>query len=248
LKDKYIGDKPVYSVTSVRAGTPVAVTFGEYRPEKVGTWEVGYKGLLGKKLFVDAYYYSSIYTDFINGVVVTTSNTEAGRNGLNTYSISSNNPVDVKTAGWGLGFDYSLPGGFNLGLNGARNEITNQKDLSTDNQQTGYSTPLYRVNASVSNRNIAGSGFGFNVTWRYQEAFDGPSGIASTIISATRQGYVPQFNTLDMQISKKLPAIKTILKVGGSNIMGNSYVTGYGNPSVGSMFYVGLTFDELLNK
>jgi iron complex outermembrane recepter protein len=248
LKDKYIGDKPVYSVTSVRAGTPVAVTFGEYRPEKVGTWEVGYKGLLGKKLFVDAYYYSSIYTDFINGVVVTTSNTEAGRNGLNTYSISSNNPVDVKTAGWGLGFDYSLPGGFNLGLNGARNEITNQKDLSTDNQQTGYSTPLYRVNASVSNRNIAGSGFGFNVTWRYQEAFDGPSGIASTIISATRQGYVPQFNTLDMQISKKLPAIKTILKVGGSNIMGNSYVTGYGNPSVGSMFYVGITFDELLNK
>ena len=248
LKDKYIGDNPIYSVQSVRAGSPVAVTLGEFKPEKVGTWEVGYKGLLGSKLFVDAYYYSSIYTDFINGVVVTTSKTEAGRNGLNTYSISANNAVDVKTAGWGLGFDYSLPGGFALGLNGARNEITNQTSLPADNQQTGYSTPLYRVNASLSNRNIAKSGFGFNVTWRYQEAFDGPSGIASTIIAATRQGYVPQFNTLDMQISKRIPSIKTILKVGGSNILGNSYYTGYGNPAIGSMFYVGITFDELLNK
>jgi iron complex outermembrane recepter protein len=248
LRDRYLKGQQAYSLVSVASGNAQAVNFAEYKPEKVGTWEVGYKGLLGKKLFVDAYYYRSIYTDFINGQVVTTASKAADINALNVYSISTNNPTDVKTAGWGLGFDYSLPGGFNLGLNGARNEITNQKDLPADQQQTGYSTPLYRVNASVSNRNIAGSGFGFNVTWRYQEAFDGPSGIASTLVSAQRLGYVPQFNTLDMQISKKLASIKSILKVGGSNIMGNSYVTGYGNPSVGSMFYVGLTFDELLNK
>jgi iron complex outermembrane recepter protein len=248
LRDRYLKGQQAYSLVSVASGNAQAVTFAEFKPEKVGTWEVGYKGLLGKKLFVDAYYYSSIYTDFINGQVVTTAAKAADINALNVYSISTNNPTDVKTAGWGLGFDYSLPGGFALGLNGARNEITNQKDLPADQQQTGYSTPLYRVNASVSNRNIAGSGFGFNVTWRYQEAFDGPSGIASTLVSAQKLGYVPQFNTLDMQVSKRIPSIKTILKVGGSNIMGNSYVTGYGNPSVGSMFYVGITFDELLNK
>jgi iron complex outermembrane recepter protein len=248
LRDRYLKGQQAYSLVSVSSGNAQAVNFAEYKPEKVGTWEIGYKGLLGKKLFVDAYYYSSIYTDFINGQVVTTASKPADINALNIFSISTNNPIDVKTAGWGLGFDYSLPGGFALGLNGARNEITNQKDLPADQQQTGYSTPLYRVNASVSNRNIAGSGFGFNVTWRYQEAFDGPSGIASTLVSAQRLAYVPQFNTLDMQISKKLSAIKSVLKVGGSNIMGNSYVTGFGNPSVGSMFYVGITFDELLNK
>jgi iron complex outermembrane recepter protein len=249
LRDRYLKGQQAYSLVSVASGgTPSAVNFAEYKPEKVGTWEIGYKGLLGKKLFVDAYYYGSVYTDFINGQVVTTASKPADINALNIFSISTNNPIDVKTAGWGLGFDYSLPGGFALGLNGARNEITNQKDLPADQQQTGYSTPLYRVNASVSNRNIAGSGFGFNIAWRYQEAFDGPSGIASTLVSAQRLGYVPQFNTLDMQISKKLASIKSILKVGGSNIMGNSYVTGFGNPSVGSMFYVGITFDELLNK
>jgi iron complex outermembrane recepter protein len=248
LRDKYIGTETVYSLESVRAGKPTAVTFGEYKPEKVGTWEVGYKGVLGTKLFVDAYYYLSTYTDFINGIVVTKSNTLAGQNGLNTFSVSTNTVGDVKTAGWGLGFDYSLPAGFNLGLNGARNEVTNQKDLPAESQQTGFSTPVYRVNASLNNRNIAGTGFGFGITWRYQEAFDGPSGIASNAISISRQGYVPQFNTLDIQVSKKISSIKSILKVGGNNVMGNAYYTGYGNPTIGSTFYIGLTFDELLNK
>lgn len=253
LRDRYLQGKPAYALTSVIASATTgvaasAVTFAEFKPEKVYTWEIGYKGLLAKKLYVDAYYYQSTYTDFINGQTVTTAARPQDINALNIYSISGNQTVDVKTAGWGLGFDYTLPGGFLLGLNGARNEVTNQTDLPKDNQQTGYSTPLYRVNASLNNRNIAGTGFGFGITWRYQEAFDGPSGIASSLIAQSRQAYVPQFNTLDIQVSKKISSIKSILKVGGNNVMGNAYYTGYGNPTIGSIFYVGLTFDELLNK
>lgn len=250
LRDKYLQGKPAYSVTDIATGkaNPTAVNFAEFKPEKVYTWEVGYKGLLGKKLFVDAYYYQSTYQDFINGVSVTTASKPAEINALNVFSISTNTPVDVKTAGWGLGFDYSLPGGFTLGLNGARNEITNQKELPAENQQVGFSTPLYRVNANVGNRNIAGTGFGFSAAWRYQEAHDGPTGIASTLVAQQRLAYVPQFNTLDFQVSKKIASIKSIIKVGGNNILGNPYYTGFGNPIVGSTFYVGITFDELLNK
>ena len=250
LRDKYLQGKPAYSVTDIATGkaNPTAINFAEFKPEKVYTWEVGYKGLLGKKLFVDAYYYQSTYQDFINGVSVTTASRPAEINALNVFSISTNTPVDVKTAGWGLGFDYSLPSGFTLGLNGARNEITNQKELPAENQQVGFSTPLYRVNANVGNRNIAGTGFGFSVAWRYQEAHDGPTGIASTLVSQQRLAYVPQFNTLDFQVSKKIASIKSIIKVGGNNVLGNAYYTGFGNPTVGSTFYVGITFDELLNK
>ena len=250
LRDKYLAGKPAYNVVDIASGKTdaKAISFAEYKPEKVGTFEVGYKGLLGKKLLVDAYYYSSIYTDFINGVSVTTAAKAADINPLNVFSISTNTAVDVKTAGWGLGFDYSLPGGYTLGLNGARNEITNQKELPAENQQVSFSTPLYRVNANVGNRNIAGTGFGFAVAWRYQEAHDGPTGIASTLVSAQRLAYVPQFNTLDIQVSKKIASIKSIIKVGGNNVMGNAYYTGFGNPTVGSTFYVGITFDELLNK
>ena len=250
LRDKYLQGKPAYSVSDIATGkaNPTAVAFAEFKPEKVYTWEIGYKGLLGKKLFVDAYYYQSTYQDFINGVSVTTASKPQEINALNVFSISTNTPVDVKTAGWGLGFDYSLPGGFTLGMNGARNEITNQKELPAENQQVGFSTPLYRVNANVGNRNIAGTGFGFSVAWRYQEAFDGPTGIASTLVSQQRLAYVPQFNTLDFQVSKKIASIKSIIKIGGNNVLGNPYYTGFGNPTVGSTFYVGITFDELLNK
>ena len=250
LRDKYLQGKPAYSVTDIATGkaNPTAINFAEFKPEKVYTWEIGYKGLLGKKLFVDAYYYQSTYQDFINGVSVTTASKPSEINALNVFSISTNTPVDVKTAGWGLGFDYSLPSGFTLGLNGARNEITNQKELPAENQQVGFSTPLYRVNANVGNRNIAGTGFGFSVAWRYQEAHDGPTGIASTLVSQQRLAYVPQFNTLDFQVSKKIASIKSIIKVGGNNVLGNAYYTGFGNPTVGSTFYVGITFDELLNK
>jgi iron complex outermembrane recepter protein len=253
LRERYLKGQPAYALTSVitSATTGVAaapVTFNEYKPEKVYTWELGYKGLLADKLYADVYYYQSTYTDFISGQTVTTAARPQDILPTNIYSISGNNTTDVKTAGWGIGFDYSLPGGFNLGLNGARNEVTNQKDLPADFKQTGYSTPLYRVNASLNNRNIAGTGFGFGINWRYQEAFDGPSGIASTLVTQTLQGYVPQFNTLDIQVSKKIASLKSILKVGGNNVMGNAYYTGYGNPTIGSTFYIGITFDELLNK
>ena len=104
------------------------------------------------------------------------------------------------------------------------------------------------LETNVGNRNIVGTGFGFSVAWRYQEAFDGPTGIASTLVSQQRLAYVPQFNTLDFQVSKKIASIKSIIKIGGNNILGNAYYTGFGNPTVGSTFYVGITFDELLNK
>ena len=39
--------------------------FEDFQPEKIQTWEVGYKSLINDRLFIDAYYYFSNYTDFI---------------------------------------------------------------------------------------------------------------------------------------------------------------------------------------
>jgi iron complex outermembrane recepter protein len=114
--------------------------------------------------------------------------------------------------------------------------------------QVGFNTPPYRVNFSIGNRNVSGTGFGFNVAWRYQESFVWQSSFVSLPLGNAEGSFIPQFNTLDAQISKKITSIKSILKVGGTNIMGNNYFTGWGNPTIGSMFYIGLTFDELLNK
>jgi len=41
--------------------------------------------------------------------------------------------------------------------------------------------------------------------------------------------------------------MKSILKVGGSNIFNKRYVTSFGNPSLGSLYYISISFDEFLN-
>jgi iron complex outermembrane receptor protein len=45
----------------------------------------------------------------------------------------------------------------------------------------------------------------------------------------------------------KVPVIKSIIKLGGTNLFGKSYIQAYGSPNVGSTYYVSITFDQLLN-
>ncbi|MFD1816814.1 Outer membrane receptor proteins, mostly Fe transport [Pseudarcicella hirudinis] len=223
-----------------------------FKPEKVRTIELGYKGLLTPKLFLDAYYYHNTYKDFTYQEIVLQSTSGSPLGLLNTgtrqvYAFPATSEGETTSEGWGIGLDYRLDKGYNVGFNVSKNSLNGfDNNILNSGGRAEFNTPNYRLNASLGNRNIGGSGFGFNVTWRYQEGFVWQSGFTAAW-SATDTN-IPSFNTLDAQISKKLTGIKSILKIGGTNILGKSYTTSFGNPSVGSMFYVGLTFDELLNK
>jgi outer membrane receptor protein involved in Fe transport len=86
FRERYQFDtKPVYTLESVQnfgaallSGRPPAeavaqlqqYNFQEFEPEKVETYEVGYKSLVGNKLFVDAYYYFTNFTNYIGTVIV----------------------------------------------------------------------------------------------------------------------------------------------------------------------------------
>lgn len=88
------------------------------------------------------------------------------------------------------------------------------------------------------------------MTYRYQQAFYWQDLImpARARFSANnREVLVPAFGTLDAQVSYKITSLKSIVKIGGSNILKNEYRTGWGNPVIGSMYYISLTFDEFLN-
>jgi outer membrane receptor protein involved in Fe transport len=76
--------------------------------------------------------------------------------------------------------------------------------------------------------------------WRWQEGFRWESTFAV--------GNVPSYQTLDAQVSYRLPDIKTIVKLGGSNILNQKYIQNYGGPTIGAIYYLSLTFDELFNK
>jgi iron complex outermembrane recepter protein len=231
-----------------------------FRPERIASYEIGYKGVIGRRLFVDAYYYLSKYTNFIGGTVVIVPTAaagpglpiESGVSSANTriaYSRPANSNQDITVQGFAVSADYSLPNNYFVGGNMANNELTNFVP-SPEVQFSQFNTPRNRYNFRVGKRITSTNRYGFNVQLRHQDGFTWESGF----LQATTTG-VPLFqNTkvlpitnLDAQVSVKLPAIKSILKVGGTNLFGKPYVQAYGSAAVGSMYYVSLTFDELLN-
>ena len=58
---------------------------------------------------------------------------------------------------------------------------------------------------------------------------------------------MPEFGVFDAQVNYKISALKTIVKLGGTNLLGGDYRTNLGAPFVGKQYYISLTFDEFLN-
>jgi iron complex outermembrane receptor protein len=71
--------------------------------------------------------------------------------------------------------------------------------------------------------------------------------IGTPAVNVGQHSIIPAYSTFDAQISKKVDYLKSIIKVGGSNIGNKLYTSGWGNPSVGGTYYISITFDELLN-
>jgi hypothetical protein len=61
-----------------------------------------------------------------------------------------------------------------------------------------------------------------------------------------RPGAIDAYSLVDLQINKKLPQAKSMLKVGASNIFNNQVYQSYGSPSIGALYYVSVIFDGLL--
>lgn len=250
VQDRYKLSGNSYTLQSVLANQTdptkwVTYKSKEWKPEQVQTYEIGYKGMITPKMLVDFYAYQSNFTNFSAGqVVAQPSTTLAGT--LNYFSFPSNVDNEVVTSGWGLGIDYDLGKRWSLGTNVSYNAVKDAGGLS--NYQLGFNTPNYRTNVSLGNRNIGNSGWGFNATWRYQDQFVWQSSFVNQVVNQQQLSMIPAFSTLDMQVSKKVSEIKSIIKVGGTNLGGVAYTTGWGNPLVGSIYYVSITFDELLNK
>src|SRR5690606_11940012 len=112
---------------------------------------------------------------------------------------------------------------------------------------TFFNSPKYRFNVGLNNRDMYGSGWGFGVTYRHQTEMLWQGTIGTPAANIGRHTVIPAYSTVDAQISKKLPVMKSIVKLGGTNIGNKLYTTGWGNPSVGGMYYLSITFDEFLN-
>ncbi len=231
-----------------------------FRPEKVKSYEIGYKGLFANRLLVDGYAYFNEFENFIGGQVLiqdnnynpTTSIPSAlGLNLLsattrNVYSIPVNRKEVIKSWGWALGMDYKLARGYSLGGNVSYNTLSNLDELAETGFQPSFNTPEYRYVLNFANREIA-KNLGFALAYRWQGEFAWQSSFVNAPVSTQQLSVIPAYGAFDAQLSYKLKSMKSILKVGGSNLFSGGYTQAWGNPTVGTMYFVSLTFDEFLN-
>jgi iron complex outermembrane receptor protein len=233
------------------------------KPEQVKSLEVGYKGLLShNRLLIDFAYYYNIYNDFITQTAVrkasgpvypgaAMNSTEGAINAVNAPSLLTPITIpgqensfqtytnldnqEVRAHGAALGITYNLPGNFTLSGNYNFNKLLTIIGPSFLND---FNTPEHKTNISLGNRKI-GKNLGFNVTYRYQSQFRWESNFAI--------GDVPEIHNVDAQLSYKISQLKSVLKLGGSNIFNSRYYQNYGGPTIGAIYYLSITFDELLN-
>ena len=208
------------------------------KPEQLWSYEAGYKGVIATKLLVDLNYYFTSYSDFIgNQFVVSKAATAQHGQTLpagTLWAAYVNSPYKLKSQGVGLGLTYNLPRSF--ALTGNYNYATFSGTQSPD-FQANFNTPKNRFSVGIGNRKLT-KNLGFNINYRYQQSFLWQSSYGV--------GNIPAYGVVDAQLSYKVLPIKTVFKIGGTNIGGGDYRTNIGSPFIGQQYYVSLTFDEFL--
>lgn len=220
------------------------------RPEQISSFEIGYKSsLLENRLFVDAEAYFNQYKYFIGQLEVTTPNAGSVNNFNDTsvlnslynnsnatrYRVQVNSQSKVKNYGFAAGVSYNFYKTYAFSINGNYNKLARANP--NDPLIPGFNTPDFATNVSFGNRAIS-KNVGFNLVWHWQNSFYWQNLFGNGNISA--------YNTIDAQVTFHAPALHSSFKLGGTNILNTRYIQYIGGPSIGGLYYLTWTIDDLL--
>ncbi len=237
-----------FSAESVVNGTYQKSNVALVKPERVTAYEVGYRGLVEageQNVTVDLSVYYNSYEDFIanKNVVVpyygtvgdNTLSLAALQNGdFTAFQTYTNSAADISSYGATIGLNTRIFDGFNLGLNYTYAKFDFDQASDPD-FEAGFNTPEHKVKLQFGKRNLF-ENFGFNVNVRWQDEYLWES----TFLDAT----IEARTVVDAQINYRLPHLKSILKLGGANLMGQEYLSAPGVGAIGSQYYLSWTINN----
>lgn len=218
--------------------------FKPLKPESVQSFEIGYRGVITGKLMVDAYAYFSNYTDKLVSIFVVqapdgpqpiagsgdpTPYYGPGFTSANNYQTRVNAEGVIRTWGWAVGGEYVLAKHFTLSGNLSYNHMSK----APEGVFAQFNTPDYRAGFGLGNPDVY-KGFGFQVDYRYRDAFAYQGSFAI--------GPVPAVSTVDAAISYRLAAYKLSFKLGATNLLNHYYLNAFGNPMMGGLYYLSVGY------
>ena len=246
-----------YTIPSVQAfaasGNPADLQIadiGLVKPERVQAFEVGYRSVIKNDLSVDVSAYYNIYNDFLNQSRVISpyygtvgndpGNPDNARsfaaiaNGdIRTYQVYNNSKTQVSSIGFGVGVSKKVYRDFEVGVN------YNYADLDFDQDEDpsfipGFNTPKHRIKGSFGNPK-AFKNFGFNVNVRWTDEY--------LYQASFGDGIVPENTVLDAQVNYAIPTMKTVFKVGATNLFGEDYTQVIGAGRIGQQWFASITIN-----
>lgn len=213
------------------------------QPEKIQSFDLGYRGIFGKiSLDVSGYY--SKYKNFIsNTVVVTPIDGEAGQvsgildlasGNVDAFQTYTNSKADISSYGGTIGLNTRIFNKLDVGLNYTMAKFDFDQASDPD-FSAGFNTPENKWKVSIGSPEVLGN-LGFNLNVRWSDEYLWQSTIANAVI--------PARTVADAQINYLVPKIKSMFKMGAANISGKEYQSAVGAPFIGTQFFVSWVFNQ----
>jgi outer membrane receptor protein involved in Fe transport len=213
------------------------------QPEKVKTFEIGYRTTLFNRLYIDAGYYYSFYNDFIGYNIGVYTKLDPQTNfptQTRVYRVAANSTNEVTTQGFSIGANLYFAQYYMLGANYSWNKLN--KVFEDDPIIPAFNTPEHKYNVSISARDLPvrlGAGatkFGFNINYKWIQGFTFEGSPQFT-------GSIPTYDLVDAQVNLRVERINTTFKIGASNVFDNQIAQTYGGPRIGRMAYASIVYD-----
>lgn len=232
------------------------------KPEGVKAAELGYRGKFGK-INVDFSGYFNMYDGFIAtktvvapkyGFVDTVLDPSSNPSDLmqvapgvyypkaivalsngdyQPFQVYTNSSADISSYGATIGLSTKV-NKFDVGVNYTYAKFDFDQTSDPD-YEAGFNTPEHKVKLSLGSEELF-KNFGFGVNYRYQTEFLWQANLVDD--------YVPARSVIDAQLNYKVPSLKSMFKVGASNLGGKNYMVAPGSGLIGSQYFVQWTINQ----
>jgi len=247
-----------FTLSSVIAGTPEKAITDLVKPERITAYEFGYRGKISN-FYIDFNVYYNEYESFISGKTVvvpnfgfvnTVENTSSNPDDVTDltaigqgptpnalialsnkdftlFRVITNSDADISSYGSSLGLSANL-GDFDFGANYTYARFIFDQILSPDHNAS-FNTPEHKLKISFGKSDLF-KNLGFKINYRYNTEYLWQQAIADALIPAN--------SVFDAQITYRVPKLKSLIKIGGTNIGGNEYRSSPGVGYIGSQYYI----------